>query len=264
MGILATKRRERGEINQADLDPFLPMSIDELFCKLHSVTPTIRTCAATVLGKHKDPEVVAALCQQIKIEKKLYCRIAISDSLVNIGSLSVQPLLALLGKVGHNQETDVPQKGFNKISYPLPRDIAARILCRMGGNILSEVFRFLDIDRQPSELGQAIDVIGHIVYTEKLKVDSKILIRVSEKYCDYPIIQFKITRCFSGFTDSESQQFLRNRLKSLDIGFQFEAVRSLVLSGQHLQVDDFELSEDVLIFTKQLTRKLSRCKKPRL
>jgi hypothetical protein len=135
--LTSTKRRERGEVTQADIDPFLSISTGELLGRLRSPAPTIRTCAAIVLGNHKESKVVAALCRQLKIEKKLYCRIAISDSLANMGSLSVQALLALLGKIGHNQERDVPQKGFNKTSYPLPRDIAARTLCRMGDSIRS-------------------------------------------------------------------------------------------------------------------------------
>ncbi len=262
MDALATKRRERGQVTQADIDPFLLMPTDELLCKLRSPTPTTRTCAATALGNHKELEVVAALCQQIKIEKKVYCRIAISDSLVNIGSLSIRPLLALLGKVGHNQETAILQQGFNKTSYPLPRDIAARTLCRMGGSILPDVFRFIKDDKQPFVVEQAIDVIGHIVYTNKLTIDSKALIQISGKYREFPMIQFKITRCFSGFSDNQAKQFLYNRLNSSDLGFQFEAARSLVLSGQYLPDNDSELPEDVLVFIKQLSKKVSGRKKP--
>ena len=58
METLAIKRRERGEVTQADIDPFLLMSTDDLLCKLRSPTPTIRTCAATVLSNHKESEVV--------------------------------------------------------------------------------------------------------------------------------------------------------------------------------------------------------------
>jgi hypothetical protein len=233
-----------------------------LLGRLRSPAPTIRTCAAIVLGNHKESKVVAALCRQLKIEKKLYCRIAISDSLANMGSLSVQPLLALLGKIGHNQERDVPQKGFNKTSYPLPRDIAARTLCRMGDSILPELFGFLENHRHPFELEQAIDVIGHILYTGKFYIDSKPLIRVAEQYSDFPMIQFKITRCFSGFTDNQAKQFLYDRLKSSNIGFQLEAARSLVLAGHYLPVNDFELPEDVLKFLKRLIKKNSGPKKP--
>jgi hypothetical protein len=263
METLAIKRRERGEVTQADIDPFLLMSTDDLLCKLRSPTPTIRTCAATVLSNHKESEVVAALCQQLKIEKKLYCKMAISDSLVKIGSLSILPLLALLGKIGQNQETEIPPKGFNKISYPLPRDIAARVLCRMNEAILAELIEFIESKREPFEIEQAIDVIGHIVYTKKHELDSRILIRISEKYKETPMILFKITRCFSGFSDNLAKQFLYNRLKSFDLGLQFEAARSLVLSGLNLPVKDDAMNEDVLEFSKQLTKKYSGRKKPR-
>ncbi|MCP4351570.1 MAG: hypothetical protein GY795_39390 [Desulfobacterales bacterium] len=263
MGTLATKRRERGNITQIDIDPFLIMPTDKLLCHLISPTPTIRTCAATVLGNHKESKVVTALCRQIRIEKKLYCRMAISDSLINIGSLSIQPLLALLGKVGHNQEINIPKKGFNKTSYPLPRDIAARTLCRMGGSILPEAFEFIENNGQPFALEQAIDIIGHIVYTNKLDIDSEILIQLSGKYSEYPMIQFKITRCFSGFSDNIAKQFLYSMLKSSELGLQFEAARSLVLSDQNLPVKGFEINEDVRVFAQQLTIKFSGRKKPR-
>ena len=139
MESLAIKRRERGEVTQADIDPFLLMSTDDLLCKLRSPTPTIRTCAATVLSNHKESEVV--------------------------------------------KET--------------------------------------------------------------------------------PMILFKITRCFSGFSDNLAKQFLYNRLKSSDLGLQFEAARSLVLSGLNLPVKDDAMNEDVLEFSKHLTKKYSGRKKPR-
>ncbi|PCI27604.1 MAG: hypothetical protein COB67_08155 [SAR324 cluster bacterium] len=262
MDTLATKRRERGEVTPADIDPFLSISTEELLYQLSSPKPSIRTCAATVLSSRKGTEIADCLCQQLKNEQKLYCKIAISNSLVNIGSLSVQPLLALLGKIGRNQETGIPQKGFNKISYPLPRDIAARILCRMGGGILPEVFAFLENERQPIELEQAIDVIGHIVYTSKLTIDSNILIQIADKYSEALMVQFKIIRCFSGFADDQTKHFLYKQLKSHDLGLQFEAARSVVLSGLDLPVDHCKWPEEVNAFIKQLTKKSSGRKKP--
>ncbi len=240
------------------------MSRDELLCKLCASTPTVRTCSATVLGNYKEAEVVAALCQQLKIEEKLYCKIAISNALVKIGSLSILPLLALLGKIGQNQETEIPQKGFNKISYPLPRDIASRVLCRINEDILTKLIEFIESNRKPFEIEQAIDVIGHVIYTKKCELDSRILLQISEKYKEYPMIQFKITRCFSGFSDNLTKQFLYDKLKSSNPGLQFEAARSLVLSGSSLPVKNYKINEDVLEFTKQLTKKISRHKKGNL
>ena len=163
---LAEKRRNRGEVTQEEIVPFLSMSLDELFHLISSSEPNIRTCAATALANYKLPKVVAGLCRQLKIEEKLYCKIAISASLIKIGSLSIQPLLALLGKIGQNQEVEIIQKGFDKISYPLPRDIVARTLCRMNEDILAELIEFIENKREPFEIEQAIDVIGHIVYTK--------------------------------------------------------------------------------------------------
>ena len=263
MIMLAEKRRKRGEVTEAEIVPFLSMHMDELLRWLSSPEAAIRTCTATALGNYKVSKVVAGLCQQLEIEKKLYCKIAISDSLAKIGSLSVLPLLALLGKIGQNQESEIPQKGFNKISYPLPRDIAARVLCRMDGDIWSDVIEFLENERDHFKIEQVIDVIGHIVYTKKLEFDSRILMRISEKYKESPMIQFKLTRCFSGFSDDLAKQFLYNILKSSDRGFQFEAARSLVLSGHVLRINDHSINEDVLVFTKQLSKRISGRKKPR-
>lgn len=263
MRVLAEKRRERGEVAQAEVVQYLTMDTDELLSQICSPIPSSRTCAAIALGNHKVPKVVAGLCQQLKIEKKLYCKIAISDSLVNIGSLSIQPLLALLGKIGRNQETMIPHKGFNKISYPLPRDIVARILCRMNADILPELFEFLEHNELPFELEQAIDVIGHILYTEKRSINSKILIQISDKYSEFPMIQFKITRCLSGFTDDQAKHYLHNKLKSPNIGLQFEAARSLVLSGLYFPIEDYKLPEEVLVFIRQLNKKIQRTQKSR-
>jgi hypothetical protein len=243
MNHLASKRKERGEITQVDIASFSSISLDELFLHLNSSVPVARSCAATVLGKHKIPEVVTGLCRRLKVEKKLYCRIAVCEALVNIGSLSVQPLLALLGKIGKNRETQIPQKGFKKRSYPLPLDLAARTLCRMGPDILPEMFEFLRQSEIPVELQQAIDVIGHIVYTGRLDFDSGELIQTAVKFSRFPMVQFKITRCLSGFRDYGARQFLYTQLRSDNVGLQLEAARSLILSGMNFPVDGYELFE---------------------
>ncbi len=77
------------------------------------------------------------------------------------------------------------------------------------------------------------------------------------------MIQFKITRCLSGFTDDQAKHYLYNKLKSPNVGLQFEAARSLVLSGLYFPVEDYKLPEEVLVFIRQLTKKYSGRKKPR-
>ena len=66
------------------------------------------------------------------IEKKLYPKIALCETLAVCAELSIEPLIGLLGQIGNNQERKIPETGFYKVSYPLPRDIAARTICRLG------------------------------------------------------------------------------------------------------------------------------------
>ncbi|MGF1759319.1 hypothetical protein L4D76_15525 [Photobacterium sagamiensis] len=252
MDTLAKKRRERGEVNQTDIVPFLSLSKKQLLDLLNSPESVNRTCAAIALGDFKESAVVLRLCSQLSSEKKLYCKIAISDALVNIGSLSVQPLLMLLDKIGNNQETEIPRQGFNKKSYPLPRDIVARTLCRIGPTILPDIFEFIVNAETPKRLEQAIDVLGHIVYTNKLTIDSELLLQIASRHSELSMVQFKITRCFSGFTGHQVKQFLLKRLQSSHIGFQYEAARSLVLSGLGLPNADCDLPQEVQTFAAQL------------
>ena len=72
--------------------------------------------------------MVDKLCHQLAIEKKLYTKIALCETLAECAELSIEPLIGLLGRIGKNQETQIPEIGFYKVSYPLQRDIAARTI----------------------------------------------------------------------------------------------------------------------------------------
>jgi hypothetical protein len=128
----AIKRRERGEVNEADITHFASFDEPELLFLFHSKIPVERSCAAIHLRKYQSPTVVDRLCHQLAIEKKLYTEIALCETLAECAELSIEPLVGLLGRIGKNQETKIPETGFYKVSYPLPRDIAARTICRLG------------------------------------------------------------------------------------------------------------------------------------
>jgi len=253
MNALAEQRRKRGEAQQNDVTPFLTMPRKQLLEQLNSSTAVNRTRAATVLARDTNSLVVESLCLQLQIEKKLYCKIAISDALANMGSLSVPSLLLLLGTIGHNQEKQVPKKGFSKKSYPLPRDIVARTLCRMSADIMPKLFEFIESSKDAHSLEQAIDVIGHITYTHKLTTDSEPLLKIANEHCESSMIHYKIARCFSGFRDDQAKQFLLEKLQSTHSGFQYEGVRSLVLSGLGLPITSVGLPEEVRSFAEQLS-----------
>jgi len=74
------KRRERGEVNEADIAHFAPFDKLELLRLLHSKIPIERTCAAIHLWKYQSPAVVDKLCRALSVEKKLYTRIALCET----------------------------------------------------------------------------------------------------------------------------------------------------------------------------------------
>ncbi len=226
---LSANRRKRGEVNSTDLSNFAMLSEPELLSLLNSKIAVERTSAATHLRKYKNSNVVGKLCHQLTIEQKLYTKIAICDSLVECKNLSIKPLINLLGKIGNNQETAIPGTGFYKISYPLPRDIAARTLCRLGFNAIEPLENFITSTNNINALTQAIDAYGHIVFSNKIKLSSKPLQKLYKNHPKNNFLKFKIARCLSGIHDEWANLFLFEVLESNHEGLQLEALRSLML-----------------------------------
>ncbi|NQY53931.1 MAG: hypothetical protein HRT42_10220 [Campylobacteraceae bacterium] len=79
----------------------LNFSIYEIIDLLQSKTPTDRTIGARLLSKRK--EKINLLIKALTIEKKLYSKLEICNSLVNCGEISIKPLIETLGKIGINQ-----------------------------------------------------------------------------------------------------------------------------------------------------------------
>jgi hypothetical protein len=253
---LEKNRRIRGEIRVEELSPYLDHNEDELITMLNSSEAFKRTIAANLLVNFKSNNSVAALCIRFQSEKKLYTKIAISDSLIGLQEISYSYLIRLLGKIGNNLETEIPQKGFLKKSYPLPRDVAARTLCRFDPENLN---KFITIAYKLDSLivlEQIIDVIGHMIFSHKLSPGSLKIIGLYEKN-QTEMIKYKIIRCLSGIKDKYSEEFLYKNLKEDNKGFQFEIVRSLILSGIGLQtVPDKVLLQKVRDFADKLQKLL--------
>ncbi len=58
-------------------------------------------------------------------------------------------MIEIIGDIGSNHEVSIPKKPFKKSSYPLPRDIVARILIRLGKPIINDLMRC--IEGEPNE-----------------------------------------------------------------------------------------------------------------
>lgn len=225
----AIKRRERGEVNEADIIHFASFDEPELLFLLHSKIPVERSCAAIHLRKYKNPTVAGMLCHQLAIEKKLYTKIALCETLAECAELSIEPLIGLLGQIGKNQETKIPETGFYKISYPLPRDIAARTICRLGIVAILPLENFIKSSKDMNALAQAIDAYGHIIYSNKIECSSLTLQELYKKHPKNDFLKYKITRCLSGIHDEWAKSFLFEIIQTGCKGLRLEALRSLLL-----------------------------------
>jgi hypothetical protein len=96
-------------------------------------------------------------------EKKLYTKIALSEAIAEYGVLSLKYLIPLLGKIGKNQHKKLLWLISIKKSYPLPRDLAARTIIRIGEPTLPFLEEILVSGTYAQKI-EVIDAIGHIVF----------------------------------------------------------------------------------------------------
>lgn len=235
-------KKRRGKISEKDLTPFFNLSSEELISMLNNNDSQKRTIAAKLLGRKDDPKIVKALIKQFTTEKALYVRIAISETLVSYKENSIPFLISLLGKIGNNQEKDLPKKYFNKKSFPLPRDLSGRTLAKIGKIATPYLMDVLDDDEEFYDnlsKEQAIDAIGAIAhkYNDNRALNS--LICLSEKHGNNKIIQWKIIRALSGFKNNENAlkvaisilykyySIKRNSYCENTVEIQWEAIRSI-------------------------------------
>ena len=263
MNSSAIKRRERGEVKEADITHFASFDEPELLFLLHSKIPVERSCAAIHLRKYQSLTVVDKLCHQLAIEKKLYTKIALCETLAECAELSIEPLIALLGQIGKNQETKIPETGFYKVSYPLPRDIAARTICRLGIIAVLPLENFIKSTKDMNALAQAIDAYGHIIYSNKINCSSSLLQELYERHPKNDFLKYKITRCVSGIYDEWAKSNLLEIIQTGCKGLRLEALRSLMLlkiemPGNIQNGFSAEMQKLESFLKKKLTKKSSR------
>lgn len=219
-------RANRGYVKKGGQQPFEYLILPERTKLLESPIAYERTIAARLLKDHPTKQSITHLIKALKVEKKLYPKIEISNTLWSIGSFAIDPLIECLGKIGSNQHRTVPTTEFKKDSYPLPRDIASRILVRIGRQAIPQLLAQLEI-KDLNSLSELIDTIGHINFYEPV-----VGIYEPLKSCyhrnDEALIKWKIVRAFSGVT--KSQVFL----EELASQNEYECLRSEIVRSLRL------------------------------
>ena len=201
------QRKNRGEVTAIEISEFYKYSDIELIEQLKSANSSVRTCSAIILGERKSEKAIIALCEALKTEKSLYSKIAISCALGKIGLKALPILIKLLGKIGNNQYKDLPEKPFEKWNYPLPRDIAARTITKIGESALELLNESLPILERIS-LSEAIDAIGFISFYSKNQLAFKTIKNLVNQYKNDDLITWKLIRSLQAFPNQESIKLL--------------------------------------------------------
>ena len=233
--------QQRGFIGDIDISLYLDISEKDLLKYLNSQVATERSIAAKIIALKKDATFIDHLVNALSKETKLYSKIAISESLSQLGIQAVKALIPFLGKIGNNQYKTLPSEQFLKNNYPLPRDIVARTICKIGSkaiSILIKEFSSLqknihqtEIPNHSAELNQlseAIDAIGYISYYTKNISAKEYLLKLLDQYKENSLITWKLIRALQSFPDKDVIKYLKNIINSTTIKqHKWEAQRSL-------------------------------------
>ncbi len=217
--------QSRGMTNEEAIKKYSHYTKSKLLNLILSKVAEERTIASRLLVNYKTSDVLDVLIKAFCKEKKLYTKIALSESIATFGREASEKLVPLLGTIGNNQHKVLPEKVFKKKNYPLPRDIVARTLIRIGIEALGPLESCLNLN-QNHQILEAIDAIGFISYYEKddTLLDSLLLL---QSRSEDSLILWKIIRALQAFKTEEVIKILEDYLESDIEAFRFEAKRSL-------------------------------------
>ncbi|MFK5707553.1 HEAT repeat domain-containing protein [Lysinibacillus boronitolerans] len=202
----------RGKITIEDLQHYNNHKKTELLEMITSKEACKRTIAVKLLSASQDlnDDLIRLFLQTLTKEKKLYTKIEICEGLSKGGVQSAKIMVDYLGQIGNNQHTVLPTNGFNKKSYPLPRDIIARTLAHMKENILPVLMDVLKTNNIPA-IREVIDAIGFICFYNKIQSNTQIidalLLCLKNNYND-DITRWKLVRAFESFNDNKAIKIL--------------------------------------------------------
>lgn len=216
-----TELKKRGYLESDCKDMIQDLS-DELLREMLQEKEAEKRSAAAVGLVATNQENTAALLQQLVVEKCLYTRIAICESLEKGNIDTARAMTSYLGCIGNNQHKILPANVSKKKSYPLPRDLIARSLGKMKPEILPVLFEILEGEEKSCDTKQValqtirrkrevVDAIGYLIfYNEQLATaeNEQRILRCLEREKEDDLIVWKIMTCLSAFHGKQSHQKL--------------------------------------------------------
>jgi len=203
---------QRGYLEEGAEDAYLHLEINACIELLKNPVPHQRTLGARLIARKKAVDAIHDLITALEKEEMLYSKLGICETLISLGTPSIRPLIEVLGKIGDNQHTEVPEDVFKKDSYPLPRDIAARTLIRFGKDAIAPLVEVLQQDNI-QKISEAIDALGYICFYEKMPHLYLPLQDCYKRFADNELIKWKLIQAMAAF--KESVDFLKQEKQSL-------------------------------------------------
>jgi HEAT repeat protein len=219
--------RSRGYATENDLLSLINKDETELQKLTKDPKPWVRTAAVRALGHTLNTENIPFVVKLLAKETMLYTKLEICDQLISYGIVSLPYLLPYIGKIGKNQHKKPSLVDLRKQSFPLPRDIVARVIIRIGPQALFELEKILT-NGDNDQIYEAIDTIGHIAYNYNDLRSEENLFKLLVSKRENEMIQWKVIRAFQAFPSSTVVEFLGEIIKDCaDVLIVEEAKRSL-------------------------------------
>jgi hypothetical protein len=226
-------------LDQNELNLLSGEDDEVLYEMIHSQTASERSAAIHILGERHRSELrfVTAVLERLRKEKSLYTRLEICSALEQGNVEAARRIVKYLGAIGNNQHKTLPDRVSRKISYPLPRDIIARVLSKMSPEVFDALTEVLG-QEDAGMIAEALDAIGSMVfYNQQLATPEHVqpIYDAMEKYRDHQVVLWKSVMCLSAFPLESSVRALEE-IKAVCPGtvISDEADRSLRLINSRI------------------------------
>lgn len=225
--------RKRGKYTQVDLELYKNRSSIELIEMLNAEEAFKRSIAIYWLSQTliNTTYFTHKLISLLNKERSLYTKIEICKVLQKGDIETAKLLIPHLGLIGNNQIRILPKYPSKKKSYPLPRDIVARILAKMDCSVYPLLLKELS-HKNELKISELIDAIGFMTFYNPTLATETHLNVLTKLYVttESPMIRWKLIIAFSSFPIEKSSRFLDQILENkIDPFFKAEAKRSLRL-----------------------------------
>lgn len=224
---------QRGYADEKMIKAAEGLKSEDLLKQCSSAYPWARSAAVYAL---KQPDQYADFyVKMLSTEQKLYTRLACCEVLAKGTEDTVKVLINWLGKIGNNQHRRVGKTSMKK-SYPLPRDIIARILARMDSKYIVLFFDD-ELFKDEVRLSEVLDAIGFMIFYNQHLVDMKWASQIMQ-LLDHnnDLIRWKAVTVCSAFPLPEIRDRLMGLLKEKDAQLLYSEIkRSLDLIDKRIK-----------------------------